>query len=250
MGLDLNGKIAVVTGAAHGIGHAIARRLGEYHARVYLADIDASAAQTSASALSREGLQAIGIEVDVSQAASVETMMHTLEAQCGGIDIMVNNAGIAGRATPITEVSDAEWHRVLSINLDGPFYCSRAAIRMMLRRGWGRIVNVASIAGKEGNPNMAAYSASKAALIGLTKSLAKEVATHRICINAVSPAVVRTAILEQLTPEQVAYMTARIPMQRLGTPEEVAAVVHFLCTEDCSFVTGQCYDISGGRATY
>jgi 3-oxoacyl-[acyl-carrier protein] reductase len=138
----------------------------------------------------------------------------------------------------------------MDVNINGPFYLCRAAIPHMRKRGYGRIVNIASVAGKEGNPNMAAYSASKAALIGLTKSIAKEVATDGICVNAVSPAVIRTKILEQLTPAQVAYMVDRIPMKRTGQPEEVAAVVHFLASADCSFVTGQCYDVSGGRSTY
>jgi 3-oxoacyl-[acyl-carrier protein] reductase len=162
----------------------------------------------------------------------------------------VNNAGLAGKAAPVWEQTDDDWSKVMAVNLHGPFYLCRAIIPHMRARGYGRIVNIASVAGKEGNPNMAAYSASKAALIGLTKSIAKEVAGEGICINAVTPAVIRTKILEQLTPQQVDYMVARIPMKRTGEPEEVAAVVHFLASRDCSFVTGQCYDVSGGRSTY
>ena len=166
------------------------------------------------------------------------------------IEIVVNNAGLAGKAAPIWEQTDEDWHKVLALNVTGPFYLCRAVIPHMRTRGYGRIVNIASIAGKEGNPNMVAYSASKAAIIGLTKSIAKEVATEGICVNAVSPAVIRTKILDQLTPEQVDYMVQRIPMKRTGSADEVAAVVHFLASRDCSFVTGQCYDVSGGRATY
>ena len=168
----------------------------------------------------------------------------------GQIDILVNNAGIAGRAAPMWEYSDEEWKRVFDINVNGTFYFCRAVLPSMRERRYGRIVNIASIAGKEGNPNMAAYSGSKGAVIAMTKSFAKEVAAEGICINSVTPAVIRTRILEQLTPEQIGYMTDRIPMKRTGTPEEIAAVVHFLASPDCSFVTGQCYDASGGRATY
>jgi NAD(P)-dependent dehydrogenase (short-subunit alcohol dehydrogenase family) len=166
------------------------------------------------------------------------------------LDILVNNAGLAGKAAPIWEQTDADWRRVFAVNIDGPFYLCRAVLPHMRARGYGRIVNIASVAGKEGNPNMVAYSASKAALIGLTKSSAKEVATENICVNAVSPAVVRTRILDQVTPAQVDYMVQRIPMKRTGRPEEIAAVVHFLASPDCSFVTGQCYDVIGGRSTY
>jgi 3-oxoacyl-[acyl-carrier protein] reductase len=166
------------------------------------------------------------------------------------IDILVNNAGIAGVTAPLWEQTDADWQKVIAVNLSGVFYFCRAVLPHMRERKYGRIVNIASIAGKEGNPRMVGYSATKAAVIGLTKSLGKEVATEGICVNAVSPAVVRTRILDQVTPEQINYMTERIPMRRTGKPEEIAAVVHFLASPDCSFVTAQCYDVSGGRATY
>lgn len=244
---ELSGQIAVVTGAATGIGEAIALRLASAGATVCIADIDGAAA---ASAALRVGHNAQSIEMDITDSASVPQAVATILEQNTAIDILVNNAGLAGNAVPIWEQTDADWHKVMAVNINGPFYLCRAVIPHMRQRGYGRIINIASVAGKEGNPNMVAYSASKAALIGLTKSIAKEVAGEGICINAVSPAVIRTKILEQLTPEQVAYMVARIPMKRTGQPEEVAAVVHFLASRDCSFVTGQCYDVSGGRSTY
>ncbi len=244
---DLSGGFAVVTGAATGIGEVIAARLAGAGATVCIADIDGAAA---ASAAEHIGHGAQSIAVDIADSASVNRAIATILERNKAIDILVNNAGLAGKAAPIWEQTDADWNKVMAVNINGPFYLCRAVIPHMRSRGYGRIVNIASVAGKEGNPNMVAYSASKAALIGLTKSIAKEVATEGICVNAVSPAVIRTKILEQLTPAQVAYMVERIPMKRTGQPEEVAAVVHFLASADCSFVTGQCYDVSGGRSTY
>jgi 3-oxoacyl-[acyl-carrier protein] reductase len=244
---DLDGQFAVVTGAATGIGEAIAARLANAGANVCIADLDGTAASAAAERIGR-GAQSLAL--DVTDAAAVERTIGALLERNPAIDILVNNAGLAGKAAPVWEQTDEDWHKVMAVNLHGPFYLCRAVIPHMRARGYGRIVNIASVAGKEGNPNMAAYSASKAALIGLTKSIAKEVAGEGICINAVTPAVIRTKILEQLTPEQVDYMVARIPMKRTGEPEEVAAVVHFLASRDCSFVTGQCYDVSGGRSTY
>jgi len=244
---DLSGQFAVVTGAATGIGEVIAARLASAGATVCVADIDGVAAKETSE---RIGHGAQSIPLNVTNPKSVAQVVETLVDLNNTIDILVNNAGLAGKAAPVWEQTDEDWHKVMAVNLHGPFYLCRAVIPHMRSRGYGRIVNIASVAGKEGNPNMVAYSASKAALIGLTKSIAKEVAGEGICINAVSPAVIRTKILEQLTPEQVAYMVARIPMKRTGQPEEVAAVVHFLASRDCSFVTGQCYDVSGGRSTY
>lgn len=247
MFLDLTGQTAIVTGAAMGIGEVIARRLTAAGARVAVADIDFDAASATAEKI---GSGAFALALDVTKASEVAAAVAKVVETAGSIEILVNNAGRAGKAAPIWEQSDEDWHRVMDININGPFYLCRAVLPHMRARGYGRIVNIASIAGKEGNPNMVAYSASKAALIGLTKSIAKEVATEGICVNAVTPAVIRTKILEQVTPAQVDYMVQRIPMKRTGEPEEVAAVVHFLASRDCSFVTGQCYDVSGGRATY
>lgn len=244
---DLSGQFALITGAASGIGEVIATRLADAGATVCVADIDGNQAAVAAEHIGRGACSA---SLDVTDPDAVERTIAGLLADNKGIDILVNNAGVAGKAAPVWEQSDDDWRKVIAVNLHGPFYLCRAVIPHMRRRGYGRIVNIASVAGKEGNPNMSAYSASKAALIGLTKSLAKEVATDGICINAVSPAVIRTRILEQLTPAQVDYMVQRIPMKRTGQPEEVAAVVHFLASRDCSFVTGQCYDVSGGRSTY
>jgi NAD(P)-dependent dehydrogenase (short-subunit alcohol dehydrogenase family) len=244
---ELFGQFAVVTGGATGIGESIARRLADAGAKVCILDIDGAEA---AAAASRIAHRAVSLALDITDAEPVKRAIDGLIAEHKAIDILVNNAGLAGKAVPIWEQTDTDWHKVMAVNLHGAFYLCRAVIPHMRSRGYGRIVNVASVAGKEGNPNMTAYSASKAALIGLTKSMAKEVAGEGICINAVSPAVIRTNILDQLTAEQIDYMVQRIPMNRTGRPEEVAAVVHFLASQDCSFVTGQCYDVSGGRSTY
>ncbi|HEX7361777.1 MAG TPA: SDR family NAD(P)-dependent oxidoreductase [Bryobacteraceae bacterium] len=249
--LLLRDQVAVVTGAATGIGAAIAQRLASAQATVAVADLNAEAAAQAANLIrTRTNGAAFPFGVDVTNPLSIEQAIQDLLKRFGRIDILINNAGIAGRAAPLWEQNLDEWRQVIEVNLFGIVHCCRAVIEAMRRARYGRIVNIASIAGKEGNPNMTAYSASKAAVIGFTKSLAKEVATEGICVNAVSPAVVRTRILEQLTPAQIDYMTEKIPMRRTGSPEEIAAVVHFLASKDCSFVTGQCYDASGGRATY
>ena len=244
---ELDGQTAAVTGAAQGIGQAIATRLAQAGARVAIIDVNLEAARQAAGAL---GSGSFPVHADVSSSASVKRATDEILQQAGRIDILVNNAGIAGRAAPITEQTDDDWQKMIAVNLTGVFNFCRAVVPHMLSRGYGRIVNIASIAGKEGNPRMIPYSATKAAVIALTKSLGKELASQGICVNAVAPAVVHTPILDQLTPEQVAYMTERIPMGRTGRPEEIAAVVHFLASPDCSFVTAQCYDVSGGRATY
>ena len=250
MSFDLTGQTALVTGGAQGIGEGIVVRLAKAGAEVAVADLAMDQAREVSERLGGEGAKAYPVALDVSERASVEAAVAEVVEKSGQLDILVNNAGIAGRAAPIWEQEDEDWSRVIAINLTGVFLCCRAVMPHMRGRDYGRIVNIASLAGKEGNPNMVAYSASKAGVIALSKSMAKEVATNNICVNAVTPTVIRTPILNQLTDEQVEYMISRIPRGRTGTVEEVAAVVHFLASPDCSFVTGQCYDVSGGRATY
>jgi NAD(P)-dependent dehydrogenase (short-subunit alcohol dehydrogenase family) len=250
MFFDLTGQTALVTGAGRGIGEGVSLRLAAAGAAVAVCDLDRESAQRVVAAIEANGGSALALEMEVSDAAAVNRAFAEALAWRGQLDVVVNNAGVAGRAAPIWEQTDEDWSRTIAINLTGVFNCCRAALPSMLERNYGRVVNIASLAGKEGNPNMTAYSAAKAGVIALSKSLAKETATKNICVNAVSPTVIRTPILDQLTAEQVDYMTSRIPRGRTGTVEEVAAVVHFLSSPDCSFVTGQCYDVSGGRATY
>jgi len=243
----MNKRTAIVTGAARGIGKAIAERLVRDGFVVAIADLDATAAERASAEI---GQAAFAVAMDVTDPASIRQMVASVRAQTGQIHVLVNNAGITGPAAPVVEYADEAWRRVLSVNLDGVFRCCQAVLPHMLERNYGRIVNIASISGKEGNPNMAAYSTSKAGVIGFTKALAKEVVTQGILVNCVTPAVIETDILQQLTPEAVKYMIAKIPMGRTGRPEEVAALVSWLASEQCSFSTGAVFDISGGRATY
>ncbi|MDR7536874.1 MAG: SDR family NAD(P)-dependent oxidoreductase [Armatimonadota bacterium] len=248
------GRAALVTGAARGIGLAIAGRLVAGGARVALADVDLARAAAEADRLGkiagRPDGAAMAVHLDVTDPASVDAGVRATIDAFGGLDILVNNAGIHGPSVPTWEMPLEDWHRVLAVDLHGVFYCCRAVLPHMRAKRYGRIVNIASIAGKEGNPNALPYSAAKAGVIGLTKALAKEVARDGIVVNAVTPAVIETEILQQVSPEHVAYMLARIPMGRAGRPAEVAALVAWLCSEECSFSTGAVVDISGGRATY
>ncbi len=245
----LDGRVAVVTGGGQGIGEAICRRLAGAGARV--AALDMSAENSARVAKEIGGLPVVG---DITKEADLARVFGEVESKLGPIDILVNNAGVAsrkGRDLPIWELVREDWEFVFNINVIGLALCCKAVLPKMIDRRYGRIVNVASIAGKEGNPKMGPYSASKAAVIALTKSLSKElVGKGDICVNSISPAVIQTPILDQLNQEQINMMLSKIPLGRTGKPGEVAALVHFLASSECSFTTGQCYDISGGRATY
>ena len=240
-------RTAIVTGGARGIGAAVARQLARDGFRVAVADIDPDAARATAEQI---GAGAIGVQLDVTDHESWLAAVESVRNELGPVTALVNNAGIAGRSAPAWELSIDEWQQVIAIDLTGVFYGCRTVLPAMMEAGYGRIVNIASIAGKEGNPNASPYSAAKAGVIGLTKSLAKEVATRGVLVNAVTPAVIATPILEQVSQEHIDYMTSRIPMSRVGQPEEVANLVSFLCSEKVSFSTGAVFDISGGRATY
>ena len=230
--LDLKGRTAVVTGGVQGIGAAIVKRLETSGAKVAIWDLD------------------LADSTDVSSPTSVEKAVERTLKQFGKIDVLVNNAGIAGPIAPVVDYPIGEWQRVLDIDLNGPFLCCRAVVPHMTRAGYGRIVNIASIAGKEGNPNAAAYAAAKGGLIAFTKALGKELAQTGVLVNCVTPAAAQTAILNQLTPEFAKFMLSKIPMGRFVKVEEIVALACWLASEDCSFSTAGVFDISGGRATY
>ena len=247
--IDLNGKVGVVTGAARGIGLAIAKRLLASGAQVSLWDLDPAALDAAARSLdATDRVQTI--TVDVTQETQVNVAADSARTRFGGVDLLVNNAGIAGVSKTLWECTAAEWRAVMELDLFAVFLCCRAIVPQMLARNSGRIVNVASIAGKEGNPNASHYSAAKAGVIGLTKSLGKELASTGIRVNCITPAVIETDILKQVSKEHIHYMLSKIPLGRPGTVGEVAALVAWLCSEECAFTTGAVFDISGGRATY
>jgi 2-dehydro-3-deoxy-L-rhamnonate dehydrogenase (NAD+) len=245
--IDLEGRIAVVTGGAQGFGRAITERFVRSGAKVAIWDLDIAFAQRTAKAL---GQNVTAIACDVADPVAVAGACEATVKTVGPIDILVNNAGIAGANAKTWETEIEEWRKVMRINLDGPFICSRAVVPGMIARNYGRIVNIASIAGKEGNPNAAHYSASKAGVIALTKSLGKELAGYDIAVNAVTPAAAKTAIFDQLKQEHIDFMLSKIPRARFVTVEEVAALVAWIASQENSFTTGAVFDISGGRATY
>jgi len=245
--LDFNGRTAVITGGAAGIGLAIAQRLIASGGRVSVWDRDAAALEKAKVHLNA------GVDtrvVDVADAASVDAAAQAAASALGRIDALVCSAGITGPNTTTWDYPVDAWRQVMEVNVDGVFLCNRAVVPVMLKQDYGRIVNIASVAGKEGNPNASAYSTSKAAVIGLTKSLGKELAKTGIRVNCITPAAVKTAIFDQMSQQHIDFMLSKIPMGRFGQVEEIAALVAWLCTEDCSFSTGAVFDLSGGRATY
>ena len=245
--LDLNGRHAVVTGGAAGLGYGIAQRMLASGATVTLWDRNAEALAQAKASL---GAGVDTVQVDVAQHASVAQAARQTGAAHTAVDILVNSAGITGPNVKLWDYPPEAWEQVQQVNVNGLFFCCREIVPLMRAKNYGRIVNIASVAGKDGNPNASAYSASKAAVIGLTKSLGKELADTAIRVNCITPAAVKTPIFDQMTPEHIAFMLSKIPMGRFGTVEEVAAMVGWLCSEDCSFSTGAVFDLSGGRSTY
>ena len=247
--IDLKGRIAIVTGGARGIGYAISERMLASGASVAIWDVDQDAMSRAAKALSNRG-KVFTAKVDVTSEQSIAPAVAALVKDAGKIDILVNNAGITGGNAPTWELSPEVWRQVIDVNLIGPYLVSRAVVPHMMAAKYGRIVNIASVAGKEGNPNASHYSASKAGVIGLTKSLAKELATQGVLVNCVTPAVAKTELFSQMTEQHINYMLSKIPMNRFVAVEEIAAMVSWLSSEDCSFSTGGVFDITGGRSTY
>jgi NAD(P)-dependent dehydrogenase (short-subunit alcohol dehydrogenase family) len=247
--IDLAGRVAIITGGAQGIGYAIAERMLDSGAKVVLWDIDTAHLDTARQTLAGRG-SVDGRRVELTDEQSVAEATAAAHAAHGRIDILVNNAGITGGNAPTWELAPEMWRRVIDVNLVAPYLTCRAVVPLMIGAGYGRIVNIASIAGKEGNPNASHYSASKAGLIALTKSLAKELATKGVLVNAVSPAAAQTAIFDQMTQAHIDFMLSKIPMARFLEVKEAAAMVAWLCSEECSFSTGAVFDLSGGRATY
>jgi 2-dehydro-3-deoxy-L-rhamnonate dehydrogenase (NAD+) len=247
--IDLKGRTAIITGGARGIGFAAAQKMLGCGATVALWDIDAAALAKAAAALAKSGAVHTAI-VELTDERDIGNAVAALLRDAGKIDILVNNAGITGGNAPTWELKPDVWRRVIEVNLIAPYLVCRAVVPHMVKAKYGRIVNIASIAGKEGNPNASHYSASKAGLIGLTKSLAKELATTGVLVNAITPAAAKTEMFGQMTKQHIDYMLSKIPMNRFVAVEEIAAMIAWLSSEDCSFSTGAVFDISGGRATY
>ena len=247
MSKSMRGKRAVITGGAQGIGYAIAEKFLSQGAQITLWDQDEA---LMAEAVDTLGEGASGVAVDVTSPDMIEAAAREAQESVGGIDVLVNNAGIAGAALPVCDYPLDEWRRVIEIDLNGVFYCCRAVVPVMVAQDYGRIVNIASIAGKEGNPNASAYSAAKAGVIALTKSLGKELAETGVRVNCITPAAAKTRIFEQITQEHIDYMLSKIPMARFVEVEEIAELVAWLSSDACAFSTGAVFDISGGRATY
>ena len=247
--IDLRDRVAVVTGGAQGIGRAIAERLLASHAAVTVWDRDLELAARTCRELSSHG-SIMPVGCDIRDPAAIERARDATLQAFGRLDVLVNNAGIAGPNATVWEYPIEAWAQVLEVNLTGAFLCCRALVPIMIAQGYGRIVNIASIAGKEGNPNACAYSASKAGLIALTKSLGKELAAYDIAVNCITPAAARTAIFEQMTRQHIDFMLSKIPKARFVNVEEIAALAAFCSSAECSFTTGAVFDISGGRATY
>jgi 2-dehydro-3-deoxy-L-rhamnonate dehydrogenase (NAD+) len=249
--LDLKGRHAVITGGASGLGYAISERMIASGATVIWWDINTDVMLQAAKRIGIDtGTQVHCEKVDVTQHSSVVAALANTVSKCGKVDILVNSAGITGPNVKLADYPPEAWAQVLNVNLNGTFHCCREVSAHMQANKYGRIVNIASVAGKDGNPNASAYSASKAAVMALTKSLGKELADSGVLVNCVTPAAVKTAMFDQMTPEHIAFMLSKIPMGRFGNTEEVAAMVSWLCTEDCSFSTGAVFDLSGGRSTY
>lgn len=247
--IDLTNRVAIITGGARGIGYAIAERMLDSGAHVCLWDIDDRQLDTAKNAIEKKGRIEV-INVDLTDESQVQAATKKTISLFGKIDILVNNAGITGGNAPTWELDPKVWRKVVEVNLIAPFLTCHAVVPEMLANGYGRIINVASIAGKEGNPTASHYSASKAGLIGLTKSLGKELATKNIIVNCITPAAAKTDLFDQMTEQHLAYMLSKIPMNRFLKVEEVAAMVAWLASEECSFTTGGVFDISGGRAVY
>ena len=243
--LDLNGRYAVVTGGASGLGLAIADRLVASGAKVVIWDLNGEAAHAAGKKLGGSSVAA-----DVSNLTSVMSAVEKTLGIVPTIDILINNAGISGPNAKLWEYPVDDWQRIFAVNVEGTFYCCRTVVPLMRERNYGRIVNIASVAGKDGNPNASAYSASKAAVIALTKSLGKELADTSVRVNCVTPAAVRTPLFSQMTQAHIDYMLSKIPLGRLGEPQEIAALVAWLASEECSFSTAAVFDLSGGRSTY